>query len=74
MYDKQIIININKNYYDKHNCQFAFCESGYWVAIFVLCFSLTIFSVNNVFAINNDDANTHDERQTIQVKYVSKSK
>ena len=32
MYDKQIIININKNYYDKHNCKFAFCESCYWVA------------------------------------------
>ena len=31
MYDKQIIININKNYYDKHNCKFAFCEACYWV-------------------------------------------
>ena len=31
MYDKQIIININKNYYDKHNCKFVFCESCYWV-------------------------------------------
>ncbi len=32
MYDKQIINNINKNYNDKHNCKFAFCESCYWVA------------------------------------------
>ena len=32
MYDKQIIININKKYYDKHNYKFAFCQSCYWVA------------------------------------------
>jgi hypothetical protein len=30
MYDKQIIININKNYYDKHNCKFVLSESCYW--------------------------------------------
>jgi CO dehydrogenase/acetyl-CoA synthase gamma subunit (corrinoid Fe-S protein) len=29
---KQIIINKNKKYYDKHNCKFAFCESCYWFA------------------------------------------
>ena len=32
MSNKQTIININKNYYDKYNCKFAFCESCYWVA------------------------------------------
>ena len=70
MYDKQIIININKNYYDKHNCKFAFCESCYWVAIFVLCFSLAIFnSVNNVFAIN-DDANTNQKNKKFQLNMV----
>ncbi len=70
MYDKQIIININKTYYDKHNCKFAFCESCYWVAIFVLCFSLTIFnSVNNVFAIN-DDANTNQKNKKFQLNMV----
>ena len=31
MSNKQTII-INKNYYDKHNCKFVFCESCYWVA------------------------------------------
>ena len=31
MSNKQII-SINKNYYDKHNCKFAFCESCYWIA------------------------------------------
>ena len=67
MYDKQIIININKNYYNKHNCKFAFCESCYLVAIFVLCFSLIIFnSVNNVFAIN-DNANTNEKDKKFQL-------
>ncbi len=70
MYDKQIIININKHYYDKHNCQLALCESGYSVAILVLCFSLTIFSVNNVFAINNDDANTHEKDKKFQLNML----
>ena len=32
MYDKQTIGSINKNYYDKYNCKFTFCESCYWVA------------------------------------------
>jgi CO dehydrogenase/acetyl-CoA synthase gamma subunit (corrinoid Fe-S protein) len=32
MINKQTIISINKNYYDKRNCKFAFCESCYWVA------------------------------------------
>ena len=30
--DKQTIISINKNYYNKYNCKFAFCESCYWFA------------------------------------------
>jgi hypothetical protein len=32
MYDKQIKININKYYYEKHNYKFAFCGSCYWIA------------------------------------------
>ena len=32
MSSKQIITSINKNYYDKNNCKFAFCESCYWFA------------------------------------------
>jgi len=32
MNDKQSIGSINKNYYDKYNCKFTFCESYYWVA------------------------------------------
>jgi hypothetical protein len=35
--NKQTIISINKkNYYDKYNCKFAFCESCYWFAIILL--------------------------------------
>ena len=32
MYNKQIISSVTKNYYDKYNCKFAFCESCYWFA------------------------------------------
>jgi CO dehydrogenase/acetyl-CoA synthase gamma subunit (corrinoid Fe-S protein) len=31
MYNNQTI-SVTKNYYDKHNCKFAFCESCYWFA------------------------------------------
>ena len=31
MSNKQTI-SINKNYYNKYNCKFAFCESCYWFA------------------------------------------
>lgn len=32
MTNNQTIISISKNYYDKYNCKFAFCESCYWFA------------------------------------------
>ncbi|HET7642907.1 MAG TPA: DUF3179 domain-containing (seleno)protein [Nitrososphaeraceae archaeon] len=32
MTNNQTTISISKNYYDKHNCIFAFCESCYWFA------------------------------------------
>ena len=32
MSNKQTIISLNKKYYDKYNCKFAFCESCYWFA------------------------------------------
>jgi len=32
MSNNQIIVSINKKYYDKYNCKFAFCESCYWFA------------------------------------------
>ncbi len=32
MYNKQTISSVTKNYYDKYNCKFAFCESCYWFA------------------------------------------
>jgi len=32
MSSKQINTSLNKNYYDKYNCKFAFCESCYWFA------------------------------------------
>ena len=32
MSNKQTIISLDKKYYDKYNCKFAFCESCYWVA------------------------------------------
>ena len=31
MFNNQTI-SINKNYYDKYNCKFVFCESCYWFA------------------------------------------
>ena len=37
MSNKQTIISINKkNYYDKYNCKFAFCESCYWFATILI--------------------------------------
>ena len=32
MYNKQTISSVTKNYYNKYNCKFAFCESCYWFA------------------------------------------
>lgn len=32
MFTKQQTTSINKNYYDKYNCKFIFCESCYWFA------------------------------------------
>ena len=32
MSNKQTNMSINKKYYDKYNCKFAFCESCYWIA------------------------------------------
>ena len=32
MSNKQTIISLDKKYYDKYNCKFAFCESCYWIA------------------------------------------
>lgn len=32
MSNKQTIISTNKNYYDRYNCKFTFCESCYWFA------------------------------------------
>ena len=32
MSNKQTNMCINKKYYDKYNCKFAFCESCYWFA------------------------------------------
>ena len=32
MSNNQTSISINKTYYDKYNCKFAFCESCYWFA------------------------------------------
>ena len=30
------IISLDKKYYDKYNCKFAFCESCYWIATILI--------------------------------------
>ena len=45
MSNKQTNMSINKKYYDKYNCKFAFCESCYWIATIL---------VKNKFNNNNN--------------------
>ena len=47
MSNKQTM-SINKNYYDKYNCKFAFCESCYWVATILL----DKFNINHCYNCN----------------------
>jgi len=53
MSNKQTIISINKkDYYDKYNCKFAFCESCYWFAtILVNKFN----NINRCYICNKKD-------------------
>ena len=46
MSNNQTSISINKTYYDKYNCKFAFCESCYWFATIL---------VKNKFNNNNNN-------------------
>lgn len=50
MSNKQTII-INKNYYDKHNCKFVFCESCYWVATILV----NKFNMNHCYICKKKD-------------------
>ena len=44
MFNSQII-NINKKYYDKYKCKFAFCESCYWFATILVDKSIILIIV-----------------------------
>ena len=50
MSNKQTIIT-HKNYYDKHNCKFAFCESCYWVATILI----NKFNINHCYICKKKD-------------------
>ena len=41
----KLTIITHKNYYDKHNCKFAFCESCYWVATILI----NKFNINHCY-------------------------
>jgi hypothetical protein len=52
MSNKQTIISLDKKYYDKYNCKFAFCESCYWIAtILVNKFN----NINHCYNCNKKD-------------------
>ena len=53
MSNKQTIIT-HKNYYDKHNCKFAFCESCYWVATILI----NKFNINYCYLCKKKDIHT----------------
>lgn len=50
MSNNQTII-IDKNYYDKHNCKFAFCESCYWFATILV----NKFNIHNCYICKKKD-------------------
>ena len=60
MYNKQTISSLSKNYYDKYNCKFAFCESCYWFA--------TILVVNNKF--NNTNRCYNCNKKDIHIETI----
>ena len=51
MYNKQIISSVTKNYYDKYNCKFAFCESCYWFATILV----NKFNINHCYICKKKD-------------------
>jgi hypothetical protein len=53
---KQTIISIDKKYYDKYNCKFAFCESCYWFA------TILVDKFNNNHCYNCRKKDIHIEK------------
>ena len=50
MSNKQTV-SVTKNYYDKYNCKFAFCESCNWFATILI----NKFNINNCYNCKKKD-------------------